>query len=49
MENQATQSIDLTMDQIREWVKSVRWQTAKDGSHSYTLAKWKPEGATELK
>lgn len=37
------QSVDLTSEQLRDYISAVRWQEAKDGSHSYTLAKWKPE------
>ncbi len=39
------QSIDLSTDELREYIASVTWQTSKDGSHSYTLTKWKPERA----
>jgi hypothetical protein len=45
MDDPTPQSVDLSIDEIREYVKSVRWQTAQDGSHSYTLAKWYPEVA----
>jgi hypothetical protein len=42
-ESMIVQSVDLTLEQLREYIASVRWQTSKDGTHSYTLAKWKPE------
>jgi hypothetical protein len=38
-----TQTVDLTLDEIRAYIESVRWQISKDGSHSYMLMKWKPE------
>jgi hypothetical protein len=45
MDEPITQSVDLSIDEIREYVKSVHWHTAQDGSHSYTLAKWEPKFA----
>ena len=28
---------------LQEFIASVRWRTAKDGSHQYTVVSWAPE------
>lgn len=30
----------MTEKQIKDYIKVARWQTAKDGSHAYTVKKW---------
>lgn len=30
------------MVNFTEYINSVRWKTAKDGSHQYTLMEWNP-------
>lgn len=29
--------------QLQEYIESVRWQTAKDKTHQYTVVHWAPE------
>jgi hypothetical protein len=43
MNNLIMQSVDLTLEQLQEYISAVRWQESKDGSHSYTLTKWEPK------
>lgn len=33
----------MTEKDIKEYIEKVKWQTAKDGSHQYTVRKWAPE------
>lgn len=28
---------------LRDYINSVKWQKAKDGTHEYTVVTWKPE------
>lgn len=39
----------MNADAIREYIKKVRWQKAKDGSHEYTVVTWKPELEKEFR
>jgi hypothetical protein len=32
-----------TSTQLQDYIASVRWRTAKDGSHQYTVVHWVPE------
>jgi hypothetical protein len=31
------------MVDFTDYIKAVQWKTSKDGSHQYTIWKWKPE------
>lgn len=33
----------MTAKQAKEYVSNVRWQVARDGTHSYTVKHWHPE------
>ena len=32
----------MTVKQIKAYIKKVKWQTARDKSHAYTVKKWNP-------
>jgi len=34
---------------LKEYIKKVRWQKAKDGTHEYTVVSWKPELEKEFR
>jgi len=34
---------------LKEFIKNVRWQKAKDKTHEYTVLAWKPELKTEFR
>lgn len=33
----------ISDEKLHEYIISVRWQTAKDGSHQYTMVDWAPK------
>lgn len=33
----------MTSGQLKKYIESVKWRTAKDGSHQYTVVGWTPE------
>ena len=34
---------------LHDYIKNVRWQKAKDGTHEYTVVTWKPELEKEFR
>lgn len=39
----------MNIDELRKYIAKVRWQTAKDKTHQYTVVTWKPELEKEFR
>lgn len=39
----------MNIDELKKYITKVRWQTAKDKTHQYTVVTWKPELEKEFR
>ena len=39
----------MSNDDLKAYIESVKWRTAKDGTHQYTIANWAPEKEKEFR